>query len=83
MSIVTFPVVETTGYIPNIARENIACGFNRRTTSISLSIIDLVSGLLKMPIDTFPVVETTGYIPNIAREKYCLRFQPHDDNYFP
>ncbi|WP_134092492.1 hypothetical protein, partial [Flavobacterium circumlabens] len=54
MPIDTFPVVETTGYISNIVRENIACGFNRMTTSISIRIIGLVTGLVKMSIDTFP-----------------------------
>lgn len=80
-SLTRFPWLKPWAIFQTLLEKKIACGFNRRTTSISIRIIGLVTGLLKMSIDTFPVVETTGYISNIAREKYCLRFQPQDDKY--
>jgi len=57
------------------AKQNIACGFNRRTQRISITIISFAE--IDIYNNTSPVVETTGYIENTTRKaKYSLRFQP-------
>jgi hypothetical protein len=60
-------VFKTTGYIENTThkKQNIACGFNRRTQRISATILNPER---LMGIDTFPGVETTGYIENTTHK---------------
>jgi hypothetical protein len=54
-------------------KQNIACGFNRRTQRISITIIRFAE--IDIYNNTSPVVETTSYIENTTHKaKYSLRF---------
>ncbi len=63
----------------SIRKENIACGFNHRTRSISTTIVYFV-GL--NPI-LFPWFKSRFIFEKHTQRKHSLRFQPHGHKEFP